>query len=146
MSASSVPIPLDQFEIALTSLEVPLLHQESSRLQNSLYHLDRSNSTLAEYPDDEDCRDAIRHNLEVIDQQKQRIELIRLELRRRGVSVEHMDLNNPTPDNTTQAAVADPQAPRPSAAGNTPGSVATVSTNGTPANGYVEEDEAGVYL
>ncbi|KAK6530549.1 hypothetical protein TWF281_007392 [Arthrobotrys megalospora] len=133
MSASAAPIPLDQFAQALLDLEIPQLHQESARLQNSLYHLERSNTTLAEYPDDEDCKDAIRYNQGVIEQQKQRIDIIRLELVRRGVSVGHMDLDSPAPVSSSggdQAA---------SALGNT-----SAPSNGT-ANGHSGEDE-GVYL
>ncbi|KAF3163746.1 hypothetical protein TWF225_006222 [Orbilia oligospora] len=132
MSASAAPIPLDQFAAALLDLEVPQLHQESARLQNSLYHLERSNTTLAEYPDDEDCKDAIRYNHSVIEQQKQRVDIIRLELVRRGVSVGHMDLDIPgsSAPVDTQATVA------------TSGSSAPA--NGA-ANGHAGEDE-GVYL
>ncbi|KAK6355617.1 hypothetical protein TWF718_000012 [Orbilia javanica] len=134
MSASAAPIPLDQFAAALLDLEISQLHQESARLQNSLYHLERSNTTLAEYPDDEDCKDAIRYNRGVIEQQKKRVDIIRLELVRRGVSVGHMDLDHPEQGSPSagdsQATVA------------APGSSAPV--NGV-ANGHAGEDE-GVYL
>ncbi|KAF3197208.1 hypothetical protein TWF679_003488 [Orbilia oligospora] len=134
MSASAAPIPLDQFAAALLDLEVPQLHQESARLQNSLYHLERSNTTLAEYPDDEDCKDAIRYNHCVIEQQKQRVDIIRLELIRRGVSVGHMDLDIPE---SGPSAPADTQATVAASGSSAPADGA--------ANGHAGEDE-GVYL
>ncbi|RVD83644.1 uncharacterized protein DFL_005424 [Arthrobotrys flagrans] len=134
MSASAAPIPLDQFAAALLDLEIPQLHQESARLQNSLYHLERSNTTLAEYPDDEDCKDAIRYNQGVIEQQKQRVDIIRLELVRRGVSVGHMDLDTPEP---VSSSTGDAQATSAASGSSAP-------ANGA-ANGHAGEDE-GVYL
>ncbi|KAK6337677.1 hypothetical protein TWF730_003069 [Orbilia blumenaviensis] len=134
MSASAAPIPLDQFAAALLDLEIPQLHQESARLQNSLYHLERSNTTLAEYPDDEDCKDAIRYNQGVIEQQKQRIEIVKMELVRRGVSVGHMGLDGPIP---TSSSSGDVQTTATAQGSSMP-------TNGA-ANGHTGEDE-GVYL
>ncbi|EPS35349.1 hypothetical protein H072_11296 [Dactylellina haptotyla CBS 200.50] len=144
MSASAVPIPLEQFAQALLELEIAQLHLESSRLQNSLYHLERSNATLEEYPDDEDCKDAIRYNQGVIDQQKQRIELIRLELGRRGISVEHMEIDNPRPPASTSAAtLGEGQA----ASGEIPGGQSSTSpSNGTAATNGDAGDDEGVYL
>ncbi|KAK6359172.1 hypothetical protein TWF696_000337 [Orbilia brochopaga] len=141
MSASAAPIPLDQFAQVLLELEVPQLHEEASRLQLSLYHLERSNVTLAEYPDDEDCKDAIRYNIGVIEQQKQRIELIRLELRRRGVNLEHAETTAPAPAATTSGSEV-PSGGAASSSDSQPAAPANASAT----NGHVAEEEAGVYL
>ncbi|KAF3914480.1 hypothetical protein AA313_de0205191 [Arthrobotrys entomopaga] len=149
MSASAAPIPLDQFAQALLDLEIPQLHLEASRLQNSLYHLERSNTTLEEYPDDEDCRDAIRYNQGVIEQQKQRIELITLELGRRGVRMEHMGINNPqlpasSSASASAAAASTATGDEHRAITGQPGDQASPA-NGAPTNGHAGDDE-GVYL
>ncbi|KAF3906871.1 hypothetical protein ABW21_db0207008 [Orbilia brochopaga] len=141
MSASAAPIPLDQFAQVLVELEVPQLHEEASRLQLSLYHLERSNVTLAEYPDDEDCKDAIRYNIGVIEQQKQRIELIRLELSRRGVNLAHAETPAPAAVSTTSGNEATT-----GGVGSESNPQRGTSTDASTTNGHAGEEEAGVYL
>lgn len=65
------------------------LHAEATRLQLSLYHLRRSQIALEEFRDDPICRSAIEDNEVVIANQVDRIDLIRLEVERRGFSMEH---------------------------------------------------------
>ncbi|KAJ6255865.1 hypothetical protein Dda_9324 [Drechslerella dactyloides] len=146
MSASAAPIPLDQFAQVLIELEVPQLHEESSRLELSIYHLERSNVTLAEYPDDEDCKEAIQYNVGVIEQQKQRVGLIRLELGRRGVNLEHAgssDIAAPTATAATSGSEA--QSGEASAGGGSQQPPAAPENEST-TNGHVAEEEAGIYL
>ncbi|KAK6530497.1 hypothetical protein TWF694_003847 [Orbilia ellipsospora] len=150
MSASAAPIPLDQFAQALLDLEIPQLHLEAARLQNSLYHLERSNTTLEEYPDDEDCKDAIRYNQGVIVQQQQRIELITLELGRRGVRMEHLGILNPqlpaslSVPSATSVSVSTATGDEHRAITGQPGNQVS-PTNGAP-NGHAGDDDEGVYL
>ncbi|KAI5813199.1 hypothetical protein BZA77DRAFT_296181 [Pyronema omphalodes] len=84
MSATSNPITPESFQLAIRELDLELLHRESSRLQNSIYHLQRSNIALEEVKDDEDCAIAIRENLETIQRQQERVQMIRDEVERRG--------------------------------------------------------------
>lgn len=74
---------------AIRDLELEQLHAEVARLQLSLYHLRRSQIALEEFRDDPICRSAIEDNEVVIKNQVDRIDLIRLEVERRGFSMEH---------------------------------------------------------
>lgn len=74
---------------AIRDLELEQLHAEAARLQLSLYHLRRSQIALEEFRDDPICRSAIEDNKVVIGNQVDRIDLIRLEVERRGFSMEH---------------------------------------------------------
>lgn len=73
----------------IRDLELEQLHAEAARLQLSLYHLRRSQIALEEFRDDPVCRSAIEDNVVVISYQVERIDLIRLEVERRGFSMEH---------------------------------------------------------
>lgn len=74
---------------AIRDLGLEQLHAETARLQLSLYHLRRSQVQLEEFRDDPVCRAAIEDNEVVIKHQVDRIDLIRLEVERRGFSMEH---------------------------------------------------------
>jgi hypothetical protein len=79
-----IPQPQESFLEAITDLELEQLHVESSRLQNSIFHLERSNIALEEFRDDEDCRQAIQENVETIARQNERVQMIKNEVERRG--------------------------------------------------------------
>ncbi|KAF8461904.1 hypothetical protein BDZ91DRAFT_699291 [Kalaharituber pfeilii] len=97
MSHNALPITPVSFAHALTSLTLPSLHSESLRLQNSIYHLRRSNLSLEHClldpslpaDDQREFRDAIRENEEVIKRQEERIELVKQEVERRGFRMPH---------------------------------------------------------
>ncbi|KAF8536591.1 hypothetical protein BDD12DRAFT_807657 [Trichophaea hybrida] len=84
MSATTSPITPEAFQLAIADLELEQLHVESARLHNSIYHLERSNIALEEFKDDEDCRIAIGENVATIERQRERIEMIRVEVEKRG--------------------------------------------------------------
>lgn len=100
MSGESRPIPAEQFATAIQDLPVENLYSKAHEIQNSVSHLERSNTQLQEYIDsitsdtslpeatrregDKDCSEAIHENLVVIDRQKERIELLKREVERRG--------------------------------------------------------------
>ncbi|KAL8935730.1 MAG: hypothetical protein Q9211_004547, partial [Gyalolechia sp. 1 TL-2023] len=86
MSASTVPINLDRFTEAITELPLGNLHAKAAELRNSIAHLVASNAQLRGYADDgdRDCRDAIIENNEVIGRMEMRINLLKIEVEKRG--------------------------------------------------------------
>ncbi|EEQ86867.1 hypothetical protein RJZ56_002476 [Blastomyces dermatitidis] len=91
MSAASTPITPQAFAEALKSLPLSSLYAKGSELRNSIAHLQRSNDELARYiaeesPDghDKDCEDAIKENEVVIVRMQERIDLLKVEVERRG--------------------------------------------------------------
>ncbi|OJD22226.1 hypothetical protein ACJ73_06425 [Blastomyces percursus] len=91
MSAASTPITPQAFAEALKSLPLSSLYAKGSELRNSIAHLQRSNDQLARYiaeesPDgrDKDCEDAIKENEVVIVRMQERIDLLKVEVERRG--------------------------------------------------------------
>lgn len=102
MSAEALPIDPMRFAEALTDLPPSTLALKLLELRNSVAHLDYSNAELKPFADgttatldqqsqqapqpDQDCIDAIAENEAVIARMQARIELIRAEVERRGLS------------------------------------------------------------
>ncbi|TGZ84410.1 hypothetical protein EX30DRAFT_106591 [Ascodesmis nigricans] len=91
--SSEPAIPLPIFIDAIQSLDLPLLHAEISRLQNSIFHLRRSNAALeteVEAAGDEELQEIVVENQDVIVRQEERITVLREEIgRRTGRTEEH---------------------------------------------------------
>jgi hypothetical protein len=100
MSAEARPIDAEQFALAIQDLPVENLYSKANEINNSITHLEGSNRQLQEYSDsiradatlpedtreegDKDCLEAIQENLIVINRQKDRVELLKREVERRG--------------------------------------------------------------
>ncbi len=99
MSSNSTPIPLHRFAEAIRDLPLSNLHLKAAELDNSIAHLDSSNQQLKQYADDGDqyCLDAIRENLEVMVQMRERISLLRQEVEHRGFRWEEQKMNETKP-------------------------------------------------
>lgn len=90
----------------IQTLELEQIHTESARLQNSIYHLERSNISLEEFAEDATCKEAIVENNEVIRQQKDRILMLEQELQRRGIRMGHADqVEQPNTNGSTVSTV-----------------------------------------
>ncbi|KAF3762327.1 hypothetical protein M406DRAFT_242577, partial [Cryphonectria parasitica EP155] len=106
-SSEAIPITPARFAAALTSLPLVSLRLKCLELRNSILHLAHSNEDLQPYADgrrtaigsqapgvpDQDCIDAIRENNLVIERMMARIELLKAEVERRGVSWSGFELN-----------------------------------------------------
>ncbi|MCJ1300845.1 hypothetical protein MMC08_003644 [Hypocenomyce scalaris] len=86
MSSTAAPIPLDRFAEAITALPLSNLHFKAAEIRNSIAHLESSNSQLQPFAEegDQDCKDAIAENEEVIGRMKERIECLKREVEGRG--------------------------------------------------------------
>jgi hypothetical protein len=100
MSGGSLSITAEQFALAIQDLPVENLYSKADEIRHSINHLDHSNAQLQEYIDsirsdqslseserqegDKDCAEAIQENGVVIARQKERIELLKHEVERRG--------------------------------------------------------------
>ena len=100
MSAEATPISAAQFALAIQDLPVENIYSKAHEIRNSICHLERSNQQLKAYIDsiktdtslpedtrqegDKDCSDAIHENAIVINRQKERIDLLKQEVERRG--------------------------------------------------------------
>jgi hypothetical protein len=146
----------ESFLEAITDLELEQLHAESSRLQNSIFHLERSNIALQEYCDDEDCRLAIQENKDTIARQMERVQMIRCEVERRGFLMpcgERIEEEGADTSGNAMAVSGEP-APINGVAVTTHGATvngsAVVETNGTTQNGREGEgsdrEDEGIYL
>jgi predicted RNase H-like nuclease (RuvC/YqgF family) len=109
MSSESQPISAERFAFAIKDLPAENLYAKAQELENSIAHLERSNKTLQEYIDsirsdtslsestrqegDKDCSDAIQENQVVIERQKERIDLLKREVERRGAKWHEGDTN-----------------------------------------------------
>ncbi len=109
MSSESQPISAERFAFALQDLPAENLYSKARELENSIAHLERSNRTLQEYIDsiktdtslpettrqegDKDCSDAVSENQIVIERQRERINLLKLEIERRGAKWHEADTN-----------------------------------------------------
>ena len=83
MSANALPISSARFATALRELPISSLHAKVAELRNSIAHLEKSNKDLEEYvreEDDKDCYEALMENKQVIERNKERIELIKVEV------------------------------------------------------------------
>ncbi|KAF2790296.1 hypothetical protein K505DRAFT_81969 [Melanomma pulvis-pyrius CBS 109.77] len=165
MSATALPITSSRFAAALRELPVSALHAKVSELQNAIAHLQKSNEALEEFvreEDDKDCYEALMENREVVERNKERIELIRKEV------VELRGLPWVADEVKTTATASDADAVGREAVLNgvaeigsaTSQAAASASTNGTAtatatANGHPQEEtnttsaseaEEGVFL
>ncbi|KAK3694089.1 hypothetical protein B0T22DRAFT_61133 [Podospora appendiculata] len=107
MSTDTQPISPARFAEAIADLPLSSLHLKVLELRNNIAHLDYSNeqlrpfaegtqtalsSTSSDSPEqqqqqpDPDCVEAIRENEQVIARMNQRIQLVRAEVEKRGVS------------------------------------------------------------
>ncbi|EXJ68715.1 uncharacterized protein A1O5_08509 [Cladophialophora psammophila CBS 110553] len=109
MSAESQPISAERFALAIQDLPAENLYSKAQEIENSIAHLERSNRQLQEYIDsirsdtslsestrqegDKDCSDAIQENHIVIERQKERVELLKREVERRGGKWHEADTN-----------------------------------------------------
>ena len=86
MSAASEPITLARFSAAITELPLSSLFAKGAEIRNSINHLDLSNTELKSYADagDQDCADALEENVGVIARMRIRLELLMVEVERRG--------------------------------------------------------------
>ncbi len=86
MSSTAVPISSERFALAIADLPLSNLHFKASEFRNSIAHLQYSNQELQPFADEgeQDCRDAIRENREVLARLHERIDLLRREVERRG--------------------------------------------------------------
>lgn len=86
MSSTATPIPLNRFAEAITALPLSNLHFKAAELRNSIAHLEYSNLQLQPFAEegDQDCKDAIAENEEVMGRMKERIECLRKEVEGRG--------------------------------------------------------------
>jgi hypothetical protein len=84
MSATATPIPPSQFALAIKDLPLPNLHFKAAEIKNQIAHLILSNDQLNEYPDDEDCKEAIAENEVVIARMRERLDLLKAEVEGRG--------------------------------------------------------------
>ncbi|KAI9801987.1 MAG: hypothetical protein M1825_003043 [Sarcosagium campestre] len=87
MSAAATPISSGAFATAIHDLPLDRLHGVAAETQNSMRHLVRSNDQLEPFAaqGDQDCRDAIRENQEVIARMEERLRLLRVEVESRGM-------------------------------------------------------------
>ncbi|PWW73823.1 hypothetical protein C7212DRAFT_347417 [Tuber magnatum] len=109
MSATSAPITPEAFLVAIKELELEQLHAEAARLQNSLYHLARSNIALQEFQNDPELKEAIADNEITIQRQKQRVQIIVEEIQRRGFPTDHVVWGNAVDGPNGEGGSADTQ-------------------------------------
>ncbi|CAK7245915.1 MAG: hypothetical protein STHCBS139747_007520 [Sporothrix thermara] len=105
MSSESLPISPARFAEAIKDLSLSTLHLKVLEIRNDIAHLDYSNEQLLPYAKgtiavlgatstsgdgesvpDQDCVDAIKENLVVIERKLKQLELVRAEVENRGVS------------------------------------------------------------
>ena len=89
MSADSQPINAAAFAEALIALPLSSLYAKLFELRNSIAHLQRSNDELKRFigasPDgDKDYEEAIEENEVVVKRIEERIELVKVEMEKRG--------------------------------------------------------------
>jgi len=87
MTTLTDPISPARFALALQDLSLASLHSKAAELRNSLYHLRHSNAQLQHFADagDPDCREAIAENKVVMERFRERVELLKAEVERRGM-------------------------------------------------------------
>lgn len=87
MSSGAAPISPTRFAAALESLPLENLHAKAAELRNSIAHLKHSNEQMLPFAEegDAECREAMFENLVVINRMKERVELLRAEVERRGM-------------------------------------------------------------
>lgn len=87
MSSDSRPIDPLRFAEALETLPLDALHAKAAELSNSISQLRSSNLQMAPFADegDTDCKEAMFENLGVITRMHNRVELIKVEVEKRGM-------------------------------------------------------------
>ncbi|KAI9782920.1 MAG: hypothetical protein M1839_004395 [Geoglossum umbratile] len=83
----SAPITASAFSQALPALPLSTLHAKVAELRNSISHLISSNNELESYAEagDQECKDAIEENKEVIGRMEERLKLVKAEVEMRGL-------------------------------------------------------------
>ena len=120
MSTRTQPISAERFAFAIQDLPVENLYAKAHELENSIGHLKRSNRSLQEYIDsirsdanllestrqegDKDCSDAIQENHIVIERQKERIQLLKQEVERRGARWHEADTSGNVNGSSAEAS------------------------------------------
>jgi hypothetical protein len=100
MSSETQPISSEQFAFAIQDLPIENIYSKAFEIHNSITHLENSNRQLQEYIDsiksdtslseairqagDKDCSEAIEENETVIQRQRERVDLLKAEVQRRG--------------------------------------------------------------
>lgn len=89
LAITRAPSPVS-YSIAIQELPEAQIHAEINRLATSEHHLRLTNAQLSapEYVDEEWAKDTIKENAEVMERYTWRREIIRYELRKRGLSGE----------------------------------------------------------
>ncbi|KAI0650769.1 hypothetical protein C8Q79DRAFT_945115 [Trametes meyenii] len=128
-------------------LEVPIITEEISRLQNSLAHLERTQEVLREAlsdsPDDADLSQALGENENVIGSQRERISMLRMVLVEKGVPMSaHYDLEASS-QQSSPAATPMPPAPQVNGVRQT---LPALNGDLSEPRGTTQGDEDGVYL
>ncbi|CZT16894.1 uncharacterized protein RCC_02729 [Ramularia collo-cygni] len=87
MSATTTPISPHLFALALKDLPLDTLHTKAAEIQNSISHLLASNTQLQPLAEagDEECKEALKENEEVVGRMRQRIDLCKAEAEGRGL-------------------------------------------------------------
>lgn len=101
MSAQARPPTAAEFASALQELPASSLALKVLEMRNQIAHLDYSNAEMKPFAEgadgaepDQICADGIRENEEIIVKVQQRIELVREEVERRGLSWREFDGND----------------------------------------------------
>lgn len=101
MSVEARPISPSRFALAIRDLPLENLYSKAREIENSISHLERSNSQLQTYSDsikqdqtidgqvreevgDKECLEAIKENEIVIERQRERVNMLKTEAERRG--------------------------------------------------------------
>lgn len=83
----TLPISAADFALAIADLPLDTLHAKAAEIENSMRHLRSSNAQMLPFADDgdQDCKDAVFENLQVIGRMNERIDLLRAEVEKRGM-------------------------------------------------------------
>ena len=97
MANPASPISLNRFACAIHDLPVSKLYDTVAELQNSQAHLVRSNREMQQFAvlGDEDCRDAIDENIEVLQRTQHKLDLLKEEIQSRGLLWKNNDETQP---------------------------------------------------
>ncbi|KAK7964043.1 hypothetical protein PG988_011017 [Apiospora saccharicola] len=147
MSAQARPPTAAEFASALKELPASSLALKVLEMRNQIAHLDYSNAEMKPFAEgadgaepDQICADGIRENEEIITKVQHRIELVREEVERRGLSWREFDGKDIGATTSSDAHDTPPSAamlsslvagPIPAASSSTPGTSTTTGANGT---------------
>ncbi|KAL5527351.1 hypothetical protein ACEPAG_6142 [Sanghuangporus baumii] len=123
-------------------LDIPIITKEIERLENSLFHLHRTQTELKEHlsgsvDEDRELLDVIKENEDVIASQKERIKMLKLALEEKGVNARSSHYNSSEVDDGTSYTVTQRAQ-----------STTTISNEDSRQHGHDETDQQddGVYL